>query len=136
MDYLFASSIKQQGDELHVVVSYDIACQWSKNLCHRVSLFPEYMQAAFNRLSFSFAVPKFHLLAHGMGCQSIFSLNILRFCGRTDGEAIERGWAHLNQLATSLREMAPGFRLDALDDHWQYWNFWRILALGTSVQIF
>ncbi|KAJ7096002.1 hypothetical protein C8R43DRAFT_964421 [Mycena crocata] len=42
--------------------------------------------------------------------------------GQTDGEAPERGWANANPLANSTKEMGPGSRRDALDDHFDDWN--------------
>ncbi|KAG6848454.1 hypothetical protein H0H93_016828 [Arthromyces matolae] len=59
----------------------------------------------------------FHLPAHVMACQTPFSFNFNRFVGRTDGEGIERGWSHINPVATSTREMGPGHRRDTIDDH-------------------
>ncbi|KAG5635682.1 hypothetical protein H0H81_010420 [Sphagnurus paluster] len=37
--------------------------------------------------------------------------------GRTDGEAPKRGWAAVNAVTSSTKEMGPGSRHDTLDDH-------------------
>ena len=66
---------------------------------------------------FHFLIPKFHLLAHIMACQNVFSFNFNRHVGRTDGEAPERGWSQINAATTSTAEMGPGHRRDTLDDH-------------------
>lgn len=34
-----------------------------------------------------------------------------------DGEAPECGWANINQVATSMKEMGPGSRKDVLNNH-------------------
>ena len=116
MDYVFFLSL--QGSEvIEIVVSYDIACQWSVNIWQRMNEYPHWMctDHAGNK-SFYFLIPKFHLPAHIMACQTTFSFNFNRFVGRTDGEAPERGWAQINPVATSTAEMGPGHRRDTLDD--------------------
>jgi hypothetical protein len=40
MDYVFASVLKHHDTNLHKVVSYDIACQWSVNLPERLAKLP------------------------------------------------------------------------------------------------
>ncbi|KAG2126366.1 uncharacterized protein EDB93DRAFT_1097111, partial [Suillus bovinus] len=47
-------------------------------------------------------------------CQTQFSFNYSKGVGRTDGEALERGWANINQVATSTKEMGPGSCRDTL----------------------
>ncbi len=115
-------------------MSYDIACQWSKNLVARVQTFQEQLQQGFHNVKvWKFSVPKFHLPAHGDPCQSTFSLNYLCHTARTDGEGIERGWSHINPIATSTREMGPGFRHDTLDAHWSAMNWRKITGMGRSL---
>ncbi|KAH8110267.1 hypothetical protein DFH11DRAFT_1547578 [Phellopilus nigrolimitatus] len=112
------------------LVTYDIACQWSKKLSARVREYPLHLQAAFFYMIVNVAVPKFHLKGHGQPCQSPYSLNLLRHSARTDGEGIERGWSHINPIAMATREMGPGFRHDTIDDHWSAWNWHKIIGLG------
>lgn len=136
MDFIFLSSI-MTAFVTWILVSYDIACQWSKKLPTRVSTFPPDLRCGFAKvLTWCFAVPKFHLPAHGDTCQSIFSLNYLPFSARTDGEGIERGWAHINPIAMSTREMGPGFRHDTLDVHWSALNWRKISSLGMWLSCF
>lgn len=130
MDYIFLSSLIG-AMVTWLLVSYDISCQWSKKLRSRVSAFPSELQRAFLLLiTLRFAVPKFHLPAHGDSCQSVFSLNYLPYTARTDGEGIERGWSHINPVAMSTREMGPGFQHDTLDVHWSALNWRKIVGLG------
>jgi hypothetical protein len=79
-----------------------------------------------------FLVPKFHLPAHIEQCQIDFSFNLSRYVGWTDGEAPERGWANMNPIASSTKEMGPGSRRDTLDDHFGDWNWKRCTQLGKS----
>ncbi|KAG1871548.1 hypothetical protein F4604DRAFT_1881169 [Suillus subluteus] len=131
MDYLFFSSMRSSHD-IHVLnISYDIACQWNKNLWSCMSAFPhEYCIDNDNKLV-TFLVPKFHLPAHIASCQTRFSFNFIKGVGQTDGEALERGWADINPIATSTREMGPGSRRDTIDDHFNDWNWKKVCAMGT-----
>ncbi|TFK59773.1 hypothetical protein BDN72DRAFT_780295 [Pluteus cervinus] len=81
-----------------------------------------------------FFVPKFHLPAHVGSCQTTFSFNLNCHVGRTDGEAPERGWSHLNPLATSTAEMGPGSRRDTLDDHFGDWNWRKTKNMGIFIK--
>ena len=130
VDYVFASSLRGFSDR-RILVSYDIACQWRRNLLTRASTLPRELQdPIINALNMDFVIPKFHITAHGKSCQSQYSLNFRRYMARTDGENIERGWAWMNPAALSMREMGPGARRDALDDNWSYWNFRTLTNLG------
>lgn len=114
---------------LMLVISYDIACQWSKNLAKRVSEFPFSLGFSLPPSVFT-VIPKFHIYAHGKQCQSKWSLNFLRWMARTDGEGVEREWSHINSVALSTRLMGPGGRHDTLDDHWGAWNWRKVVGLG------
>lgn len=130
MDYLFFSSMRSSHG-VHVLnISYDIACQWNKNLWSRMSAFPHKYHINHDEKVITFLVPKFHLPAHIARCQTRFSFNFIKGVGRTDGEAPERGWADINPLATSTREMGPGSRRDTIDDHFNDWNWKKVCAMG------
>ncbi|KAG2739545.1 hypothetical protein P692DRAFT_20755538 [Suillus brevipes Sb2] len=130
MDYLFFSSMQSSLEISTLNISYNITCQWSKHLWTRMSAFPHQYHIKHDLKSITFLVPKFHLPAHVAKCQSNFSFNFIKGVGRTDGEAPERGWADINPIATSTREMGPGSRRDTLDDHFNDWNWKKICAMG------
>ncbi|KAF8869824.1 hypothetical protein BD779DRAFT_1456434, partial [Infundibulicybe gibba] len=92
MDYFFLSSVQFDSPDT-LVVSYDIACQWSRNLFKQMSTYPPDLHIRQSTKSITFAVPKFHLPAHREHCQITYSLNFLPRVGRTDGEAPEHRWA-------------------------------------------
>jgi hypothetical protein len=129
MDYMFFSSL-QHSELTDIVVSYDIACQWSVNLWEQMKVYLQWMHTNPTGKSFHFLVPKFHLPAHVMACQTIFSFNFNRDVGRTDGEAPERGWAQINPVATSTSEMGPGHHQDTLDDHFGDGNWRKTTSMG------
>lgn len=106
-------------------ISYDIACQYHRNLLERMKRFANVakdfksLQAkgldTFYSILLVWAVGKFHLAAHKPSCRYKYSLRYLWGAGRTDGEADEREWARLNALAQRAREMAVGHRHDTIN---------------------
>jgi hypothetical protein len=105
------------------LISYDIACIWSKGFATRVAGYDAalHLPAA---ISLTFAVPKFHLPVHIRSCWSEFSYNYRNYAARTDGEGIERVWSWLNRIAYSVSMMTAGARWDTLDDFCSF-NNWR-----------
>ena len=127
MDYVFASSL--HGHSMpEVVTSYDIACQWSCNLNARQDIYCLPFEHRQHR--FTFLIPKFHMPAHQVSCQYQYNFNYTPGVGRTDGEAVERGWAAVNPFATSTKEMGPGHRHDVLDDVFATYNWGKVRQLG------
>ncbi|KAJ6530884.1 hypothetical protein DFH09DRAFT_1250330 [Mycena vulgaris] len=129
MDYIFFMS--PAGNELsELYVSYDIACQWHKNIWERMKTFDEGIRFRKGKKYCVFLIPKFHLPAHIEACNILFSFHLTRYVGMTDGEAPERGWANLNPLATSTAEMGPGMRRDTINDAFNDWNHKKIIGFG------
>ncbi len=106
MDFIVLSTLRDATIE-EILFSYDIACQWHKRLLTRMSKFPQDMHLNTDKTHLRFVVPKFHLPAHGLACQSRYSLNFLPNVGRTYREGVEQEWSHINGTATSTREMVP-----------------------------
>lgn len=132
---MFFSSIMRTTIK-RIFVSYDIACQWHKNIWQRMqSIFPCEMHIASSINNVQYLVPKFYIAAHIPECILKFSFNTTKYVGRTDGEAPERGWSAINALATSTREMGPGFRHETLDDHFNDWNWKKVTGLGQLILI-
>ncbi|KAG0698532.1 hypothetical protein DFH29DRAFT_983865 [Suillus ampliporus] len=132
MDYLFFSAMSH--NEVTVLnVSYDIACQWSKHLRSRMMTLPSRFHLDFDSKAITFLIPKFHLPAHIEQCQINFSFNLSQYVGRTDGEAPECGWANINPIASSTKEMGPGSRWDTLNDHFGDCN-WKLDAIEQKAE--
>lgn len=129
MDYFLLSTLRYH-EYKRLVISYDIACQWSRKLLARCQSYPENCFLVLPLPETLFLVPKFHLPAHIAACQIKYSFNLTPGVGRTDGEAPERGWSDVNALATSTREMGPGSRRDTLDDNFGDYNWQKITAFG------
>jgi 5S rRNA maturation endonuclease (ribonuclease M5) len=132
MDYIFFKSIART-ELARFFVSYDIACQWHLNILVRMLGYENEEITIDGRGKFlTFLVPKFHLPAHIEACNLKYSFNLTPYVGQTDGEAPERGWSEVNPLARSTKEMGPGSRRDALDDHFNDGNHKKIVRLGAS----
>jgi hypothetical protein len=131
MDYIFFASLRGINHEsLSMFVSYDIACQWSRNFWNRMMHFPHKFRIDSTNVTIVFLVPKFHLPAHHPACHSTFSFNFTPHVSRTDGEVPERGWSNTNALGSSMKEMGPGSRQDTLDDHFGDMNWKKVCDLG------
>jgi hypothetical protein len=118
-----------------IVMSYDIACQWSRNFYKRMGTYTERIRLPESTI-LKFFIPKFHIWVHKSECWSNFSFNFRRWVGRTDGEGIERVWAWLNKIAYSVSMMLAGARWDTLDDFCNYNNFRKMKSLGTGGFVF
>ena len=116
---------------LRIILTYDIACQWSTNFRKRMEEFPEEMQIT-DTTQVDVAIPGWHINGHGKTCREKFNLSYMEGAGRTVGEDIETTWAGTNPLAPSVREMGPAARHDTLNDHWNGWNFRKIVGFRTS----
>ncbi|KAK6966340.1 CxC2 domain-containing protein [Favolaschia claudopus] len=134
MDYIFASFLRWLDTRLRKIVSYDIVCQWFKKLCERLKDLPPLVRLHIIIAFFRFVIPKLHIHAHTLFCQLCFSLNYLPGAGQTDGEGIERPWANVGGVATSTREMGPGSRHDILDDHFGWWNWWKLVGIAALIR--
>jgi hypothetical protein len=135
MDFILFQSLIGSKIEL-LVFSYDIACQWSRNLSQRMLQLPNSIWLSDRqRQLLRFAIPKFHISAHGVKCQSNFSFNYQPYMARTDGEDPERWWAHINPASMSTREMGPGAWLDTLDDHASAWNWRKVTGFGMCFRL-
>jgi len=127
MDYIILSLLIGVTLAL-IILTYDIACQWSKNFKRRMANFPEHMRLG-NDVEFDVAIPR-HINGHGQSCRQNFYLGYMTGAGRTCGEEVEVSWSNTNPLAPSVREMGPAARHDTLNDHWNGWNFTKVVNLS------
>ena len=64
-----------------VLVSYDIACQWHKNLQARLN---SYNASPFEIATLTYwniVIPKFHLPGHSQDCRLLYNLAYMKFAG-------------------------------------------------------
>ena len=132
MDYIVLSALIGCA-LLRLFITYDIACQWSKNLASRMEAYPETMRIDLDGVEVLTAVPGFHIRAHGADCQAVFSLAFMLWTAHTVGEEVETGWAHMGVATPSIHEMGPGHRHETLNDHWGGWNFQKIITFSKLI---
>ncbi|KAG9217985.1 hypothetical protein CCMSSC00406_0009805 [Pleurotus cornucopiae] len=76
MDYLYFSSLNNHSPA-SCTVSYDIACQWTRNMSKCATVYSsEAVGTRYHQLSIKYLVPKFHLYAHRSECQNNYSFNL------------------------------------------------------------
>ncbi|KAF6741643.1 hypothetical protein DFP72DRAFT_861712 [Ephemerocybe angulata] len=121
IDFLVLSTLGFRIPE-RLVISYDIACQWSKKFRSWCAMYATNTIAKRPERPITFLVPKFHLAAHILDCQLEYSFNFTPGVGRTGGEAPER---------TYTKEMGPGSRFDTLDDNFGDHNWGKTTALAS-----
>ncbi|KAF7308831.1 CxC2 domain-containing protein [Mycena kentingensis (nom. inval.)] len=134
MDYVLASLLRHIHERLRKVLSYDIACQWWKELKERLEKLPPLVRLRLILSLTRFVVPKMHILAHIVICRLLFDLRFVPGSGQTDGEGIERLWASIAGLAASSKLSGHGARADLLDDHWSFWNWCKLITLATLLR--
>ena len=88
MDYIFMAAVVATGI-LTLIASYDIACQWIKNLWTRMERLPEHIRLRVHPSNFLAKIPKFHFDSHGKKNHAQYSFAFTRGVGRVDGEGIE-----------------------------------------------
>jgi hypothetical protein len=118
-DYAISSALTNYSNLSEIVLSYDIACQYSVNFAER---FRTSSSLDVPDVKITFLVPKFHLAAHKEDCRFRYSFNHQHGVGRTDGEGIERFWSTHNFLSGSTSKMSAEFRIDTLNLHFSNWN--------------
>ncbi|KAJ7820067.1 hypothetical protein B0H14DRAFT_3472555 [Mycena olivaceomarginata] len=64
MDYIVASAWRHLRNLLFFLLSYDIMCQWMKNLCERLLKLPPALRSQLAHYFVKFVIPKLHILGH------------------------------------------------------------------------
>ncbi|KAJ7458371.1 hypothetical protein B0H11DRAFT_1737827 [Mycena galericulata] len=127
MDFLFFSAVLNFA-VAWLILSYDIACQFSKNIWSRMEGLPQKYHLHIDRANIRWMIPNFHLPAHKKGCHSPFSFHWLWGAGCTHGETVEQNWEFLNGAAASTKLMGFGARVSALEGLFGFHNWRRLIA--------
>jgi hypothetical protein len=132
MDYIVMASIV--GIMLMMLtISYDIACQWKKNLASRNAKLPRRIRLDLSSVEVQCGLPVWHASSHELECSNENSLSFLVGVGKSDGEGVERTWADLNPASFHTKEMGVGNRADTLEDKVDSHNFLKNLTQGKSL---
>ncbi|KAJ3576610.1 hypothetical protein NP233_g319 [Leucocoprinus birnbaumii] len=132
-DYALFSGLGIEGlCQERIVISYDVWCQYHKNLKSRLTnKFSEFLPL-LERNRITGAVPKMHINGHKSDCQIKYSFIYEPHSGMTCGEGIESAWSEQNHAAAFTKEQNPGHRHDTLDDFNGYWNWMKLQRLPGS----
>ncbi|KAG9308732.1 hypothetical protein JVU11DRAFT_11518 [Chiua virens] len=133
MDYLFFSTVHNNGFIKVFNILYDITCQWMRCLWQRMKTLLRPLCLPYQDIKVRSFIPKFHLPAHIAECQWKHSFNYAKGVARTDGKAPERTWSTLNPMVSSTKEMGPGHQHDTLDDLIGDSNWKKIVGMGTTI---
>ncbi|KAJ7780676.1 hypothetical protein DFH07DRAFT_765194 [Mycena maculata] len=117
---------------LYLILSYDIACQFSKKFWERMPGLPPEFQLKTKQENVWWKVPNFHLKPHKPWCHSPFSFHYMWGAGRTHGETVEQNWEFTNGAAASTKMMVQGARHAALEDLFGYHN-WRCTVSNRGI---
>ncbi|KAF9780638.1 hypothetical protein BJ322DRAFT_1023868 [Thelephora terrestris] len=132
-DYVVVRSTSH-SPETKKVASYDIMCQWSKNLRNCLEEFPLANADCLDSQIMARVVHKFHLAAHKESCQITFSLNYEPGVGHSDMKGPERTWFGL-QGGGSTKDQGPGYWGDAMDNKFGYWNWSKLIIKHVLVRL-
>ncbi|KAJ7511254.1 hypothetical protein B0H11DRAFT_2215093 [Mycena galericulata] len=122
MDYIVMSALR--GFDLkELAISYDIACQWQKNLRERLARLPPELILDLENIFVQCGLPIWHASAHNKACANENALNFLIGLAKSDGEGVERLWADLNRAALHTKDMSLGNRADTVEDKVDSHNF-------------
>ncbi|KAJ7429220.1 hypothetical protein B0H11DRAFT_2167516 [Mycena galericulata] len=128
MDYIVMSALR--GFDLkELAISYDIACQWEKNLREHLRRLPPELLLDIENIFLQCGLPIWHASAHNKACASENALNFLIGLGKSDGKGVERLWADLNRAALHTKDMSLGNRADTVEDKIDSHNFLKNLGV-------
>ncbi|KAJ7866301.1 hypothetical protein B0H13DRAFT_2561520 [Mycena leptocephala] len=127
MDFILASAILNCLI-FYLILSYDIACQYSKKFWERIAGLPESLIFVLDHARVWFKVPNFHLPPHKPPCHVPFSFHWMWGAGRTHGETVEQNWEFTNGAAASTKMMGMGARHATLEDLFGFHNWRRLVS--------
>ena len=132
----------QRYRSLHMLMcSYDINCQYAKNLGRRLEAqFPPEAIAEFKSIESAklpedtrSGVGKYHLRMHTADCRPYFSLNYIPGVADDFGENCEQKWADIEGITRATKEMAPGHRHDRVNDQNSHANTKLVHSMGKMI---
>ncbi|KAJ7884013.1 hypothetical protein B0H13DRAFT_1628846 [Mycena leptocephala] len=127
MDFILFSALLN-SIILYLILSYNIACQYSKKFWERMTGLPTAMHLDPTKTNIWFKVPNFHILGHKWPCHSPFSFHWMWGAGKTDGEDVEQNWDFTNGAAGSTKMMGPGGRHVFLEGLFAFHNWTRTVS--------
>ncbi|KAJ6537606.1 hypothetical protein B0H10DRAFT_1714216, partial [Mycena sp. CBHHK59/15] len=91
MDYIVMAALVS-FNLIQLTLSYDITCQWKKNLPSCMAKLPARLQLNLNKIECQCGLPVWHALSHKSSCTNENSLSFLKGIAKSDGEGVECLW--------------------------------------------
>lgn len=119
-----------------VIWLYDVNCKYKINSWMRCVNNPfsplekEYHDWLKDKKHLRYFINVWHGYSHKPECSDEHGLRNAENVGMVTGEEIETGWAHLNHLQYSTREMDAGARADNITIHMLQINVDKKMAMG------
>ncbi|KAI0644659.1 hypothetical protein C8Q79DRAFT_1001927 [Trametes meyenii] len=120
--------------------SYDIGCQYLINFRTRLQKWAKLCPPlASVRTTFlpriEGSVGSWHVNAHKADCRVKQSPEFIPGCAKYEGEGMEHVWGVSNDVSLSAREMTPGHRHDALNDHFSDLNVRHVHGMSRMLKV-
>ena len=132
MDYILAEVLKHHLTVLHKIITFNIACQWSKSLENQLKKLPVGIRVS-DIGSHDELIPMLHVLAHKAPCPTQHSLNYHPGSRHMDGEGIECTHTASGPLGTATKQMGPGYWHNTIDSQWNHWNWCKVVSVKTTL---
>ena len=114
IDDIFLSAIL--GIMVLLFVSYNITCQWSKNLKMCILTFLKKMHFDCAKTSVWFGISNKHFYAHSLNHLK-YSFNYFKYVAHTYSEGIEPYWSYINPVMLSMHEMSLKACHELMNNH-------------------
>ncbi|EAU82120.2 hypothetical protein CC1G_09579 [Coprinopsis cinerea okayama7 len=115
-----------------IVLSYDIACGYARNLSERATRnFAPSLEAYVAGIRT--IIPAVHVQNHQDSCMYTYGHAYTSNIGHFHGETAEQYWAELNQLGPQVRQMNNGHRQDVINDANGDWNWKKLRQMHSTL---
>ncbi|EAU89719.2 hypothetical protein CC1G_07444 [Coprinopsis cinerea okayama7 len=116
-----------------IVLSYDIACGYARNLSQRATRnFAPSLEAYVAGIRT--IIPAVHVQNHQDSCMYTYGHAYTSNIGHFHGETAEQYWAELNQLGPQVRQMNNGHRQDVINDANGDWNWKKLRQIHSTLE--
>jgi hypothetical protein len=134
IDFCLSEALKYNMEGIkQALLSYDLMCQYWKNLEKRFQGNPHLMFP--QAVEFLRAIGLFHVHGHVDHCYARYAPTFIPGAGMVDGEVLETLWAALNKIADSTRSQSTAHRRETLDDHMNDSNWKKLVGLSESYDL-
>ncbi|RPD67426.1 hypothetical protein L227DRAFT_486469, partial [Lentinus tigrinus ALCF2SS1-6] len=133
LDLALSGALENKDTLMEWLLTYDVGCEYIANILKRWkdwNLPPDLIDVV-RRLWI--LLPQLHMLAHKEFCQCEYAMCYKQGTGHSNGESVEALWAEHNSVGLSTREMNGGARLDALNDFFNSWNWYKNEGRGKYI---